>query len=117
MCCARRARRHGVHAIGWTPLHFAAFGGNLAAVRLLLDHGAAIEQPAANKFANTPLHVALLTAARPRSRSPCGTSIRKPPRCCGSSARRAESWLTPRSRRTDQLHRADLRGRAVGKDV
>jgi hypothetical protein len=50
-----------VHASGWTVLHFAAFGGNVGAVRLLLDHGAAIEQLAANKFANTPLHVALLT--------------------------------------------------------
>jgi ankyrin repeat protein len=50
-----------VHEIGWTVLHFAAFGGNASAVRLLLDHGAAIELRAANKFANTPLHVALLT--------------------------------------------------------
>jgi ankyrin repeat protein len=46
---------------GWTLLHFAAFGGNVRAVRLLLDHGAAIEERADNKFANTPLHVALLT--------------------------------------------------------
>jgi ankyrin repeat protein len=53
-----------VHAIGWTPLHFAAFGGNTGAVRLLLDHGAAIEQLAVNKFANTPLLVALLTGDR-----------------------------------------------------
>lgn len=53
-----------VHAIGWTLLHFAAFGGNVGAVRLLLDHGAAIEQLATNKFANTPLHVALLTGDR-----------------------------------------------------
>jgi hypothetical protein len=53
-----------VHAIGWTPLHFAAFGGNTGAVRVLLDHSAAIEQLAANKFANTPLLVALLTGDR-----------------------------------------------------
>jgi len=50
-----------LHPIGWTVLHYAAFGGNAAAVRLLLDHGAALEQVAANKFGNTPLHVALLT--------------------------------------------------------
>jgi ankyrin repeat protein len=53
-----------VHPIGWTALDFAAFGGNPGAVRLLLDRGAAIEQRARNKFANTPLHVALLTGDR-----------------------------------------------------
>jgi ankyrin repeat protein len=50
--------------LGWTLLHFAAFGGNTAAVRVLLDHGAALEKPAENKFANTPLLVALLTGDR-----------------------------------------------------
>jgi ankyrin repeat protein len=53
-----------MHPLGWTVLHFAAFGGNAGAVRLLLDRGAAIELRAANKFANTPLHVALLTGDR-----------------------------------------------------
>jgi uncharacterized protein len=50
-----------VSPIGWTPLHFATYGGNTAAVKVLLDHGAAIDAVAANEFANTPLQVSLLT--------------------------------------------------------
>ena len=47
--------------LGWTPLHMAAFAGNVENVRLLLDRGANIEARAKNKFRNTPLQVALLT--------------------------------------------------------
>jgi len=49
------------HAIGWTALHFAAFGGQPAVAEALLSHGAEIDAPARNKFANTPLQVGLLT--------------------------------------------------------
>jgi ankyrin repeat protein len=50
-----------VHAKGWTALHFAAFGGQPRVVEILLAHGADINRPAANRFANAPLQVALLT--------------------------------------------------------
>jgi hypothetical protein len=50
-----------VHEIGWTPLHFAAFGGQPRVVEVLLAHGAEINRAAANEFANSPLQVALLT--------------------------------------------------------
>lgn len=50
-----------VHAIGWTPLHFAAFGGNARAADILLSRGAAVDVRAKNKLENTPLQVALLT--------------------------------------------------------
>src|SRR5204863_4283783 len=32
-----------VHRMGWTPLHFASFSGQVAAAKLLLDAGADIE--------------------------------------------------------------------------
>lgn len=51
-----------VHAVGWAPLHFAAFGGQSVTVTALLAHGADIDARARNKIANTPLQVALLTA-------------------------------------------------------
>jgi ankyrin repeat protein len=50
-----------VHDLGWTPLHFAAFGGQPRVVELLLSHGAAVDAVARNRFANTPLLVGLLT--------------------------------------------------------
>lgn len=50
-----------VHAIGWTPLHFAAFGGQPRVAETLLAHGADVDARATNEFANTPLQVALLT--------------------------------------------------------
>jgi ankyrin repeat protein len=50
-----------VHESGWTPLHFAAFGGEPRVVELLLAHGAEIDAVAKNQFANTPLLVSLLT--------------------------------------------------------
>lgn len=48
------------HPFGWTPLHFAAFGGSLDAVKLLLDKGAALDPRSHNRFHNTPLQTALL---------------------------------------------------------
>jgi hypothetical protein len=53
-----------VHDNGWTPLHFASFGGQTQVVEFLLAHGADIDAIARNKFANTPLQVALLTRQR-----------------------------------------------------
>lgn len=51
----------GWHSLGWTALHFAAFGGNLPAIKLLLDQRAAVNVRARNRFGNTPLQAALLT--------------------------------------------------------
>ena len=48
-------------SFGWTPLHFAAYAGNLEVVKLLLDRGADIDRRANTKFRNTPLQVSLLT--------------------------------------------------------
>jgi ankyrin repeat protein len=48
------------HPIGLSALHFAAFSGDVAVTRLLLDSGAQIEVRARNRFMNTPLQVALL---------------------------------------------------------
>jgi len=46
---------------GWSPLHLAAFVGNVDNVKLLLDRGADIRLRAKTKFHNTPLLIALLT--------------------------------------------------------
>jgi ankyrin repeat protein len=43
---------------GWTPLHLAAFFGQLEAARLLLDAGADVNAVSQNSLANTPLHAA-----------------------------------------------------------
>jgi ankyrin repeat protein len=43
---------------GWTPLHLAAFFGNLDAARVLLDAGADVHAVSRNGLANTPLHAA-----------------------------------------------------------
>jgi uncharacterized protein len=43
---------------GWTPLHLAAFFGQIGAVRLLLDSGADVNAVSQNSLANTPLHAA-----------------------------------------------------------
>jgi uncharacterized protein len=50
-----------VHALGWVPLHFAAFGGQPRVAELLLARGADPNVRAKNKFDNTPLQVGLLT--------------------------------------------------------
>jgi uncharacterized protein len=51
----------GWHSLGWTGLHFAAFGGNVPAIKLLLERGAAVNARARNRFSNSPLQAALLT--------------------------------------------------------
>ena len=43
---------------GWTPLHLAAFFGQLDAVRILLDRGADLRAISRNSMKNTPLHAA-----------------------------------------------------------
>ena len=43
---------------GWTPLHLAAFFGQLDAVRILLDSGADLRAVSRNSMKNTPLHAA-----------------------------------------------------------
>lgn len=43
---------------GWTPLHLAAFFGQLDAARVLLDAGADVEAVSHNGMQNTPLHAA-----------------------------------------------------------
>jgi len=48
------------HPMGWSALHFGAFSGSAAVVRLLLDRGAPLEARAKTPFRNTPLQVALL---------------------------------------------------------
>jgi ankyrin repeat protein len=50
--------------IGWTPLHFAGFGGKLDAVKLLLERGAVLDARATNVFRNTPLQTASLCGER-----------------------------------------------------
>jgi ankyrin repeat protein len=45
-----------VNRAGWTPLHYAASGGDLTAVKLLLDRGAELDARAPN--GNTPLMMA-----------------------------------------------------------
>jgi len=46
---------------GWTLLHMAAFGGNVANTELLIRKNGAIEARAGSKFRNTPLQAALLS--------------------------------------------------------
>jgi ankyrin repeat protein len=53
------ARNVGRHAYdGWTPLHLAAFFGQIDAARLLLEAGADVNAVSQNSLANTPLHAA-----------------------------------------------------------
>jgi len=54
---AVRAATH----FGWSALHVAAFAGNVATARVLIDAGADIHLRAKTRFRNTPLQVALLT--------------------------------------------------------
>ncbi|HEX3581484.1 MAG TPA: ankyrin repeat domain-containing protein [Thermoanaerobaculia bacterium] len=46
---------------GWTPLHIAAFAGNVGTAELLIDRGADVNSRANSKFRNTPLQTALLS--------------------------------------------------------
>lgn len=46
---------------GWTPLHIAAFAGNVGTSEVLLAHGAEVNVRAESKFRNTPLQTAMLT--------------------------------------------------------
>jgi hypothetical protein len=48
------------HPSGLSALHFAAFSGDVAVTKLLLDSGAQIDARARNHQFNTPLQVALL---------------------------------------------------------
>lgn len=48
-------------ASGWTPLHFAAFSGNLDCVRLLLENGADVHRRATRSSKITPLVSAMFT--------------------------------------------------------
>ena len=43
---------------GWTPLHLAAFFGNIDAARLLLNKGAQVNARSTNPMENLPLHAA-----------------------------------------------------------
>jgi ankyrin repeat protein len=43
---------------GWTPLHLAAFFGQLEAAKVLLDAGANVRAVSSNSLKNTPLHAA-----------------------------------------------------------
>ena len=43
---------------GWTPLHLAAFFGQLEAARQLLNAGADVHAVSRNSLQNTPLHAA-----------------------------------------------------------
>jgi len=47
--------------VGWTALHFAAFGGQVDVLELLLKHGADVDVRAKTKFDNTPLQAGALT--------------------------------------------------------
>lgn len=50
------ARGAAINRSGWTPLHYAASGTSVPAVKLLLEQGALIDAPAPN--GNTPLMMA-----------------------------------------------------------
>lgn len=50
------ARGAAVNKTGWTPLHYAATGGNVKIIRLLLEHGAKLEARSPN--GTTPLMMA-----------------------------------------------------------
>ncbi len=56
VCQQLIARDADVNKPGWTPLHYAATGGHLAVMRLLLDHHAYID--AASPNGSTPLMMA-----------------------------------------------------------
>ncbi|HEX7687893.1 MAG TPA: ankyrin repeat domain-containing protein [Burkholderiaceae bacterium] len=57
-CAALLARGAAVNKAGWSPLHYAATGGNAAIVRMLVAKGAAIEARSPN--GTTPLMMAAM---------------------------------------------------------
>ena len=58
---ADAAAVRALNATGWSALHVAAFAGNVATAKVLLDAGADVHLRAKTRFRNTPLQVALLT--------------------------------------------------------
>jgi ankyrin repeat protein len=58
LCSQLIARDADVNKTGWTPLHYAASGGNAKVIQLLLDHFAYID--AASPNGTTPLMMAAL---------------------------------------------------------
>jgi ankyrin repeat protein len=58
LCRQLIARDADVNKTGWTPLHYAASGGNAKVVRLLLEHFAYIDAESPN--GSTPLMMAAL---------------------------------------------------------
>jgi len=55
------SRVHQVAPSDWTPVHFAAFSGNVACVRLLIEMGADIHRRAMRSSKITPLQSAMFT--------------------------------------------------------
>jgi ankyrin repeat protein len=51
-------------ADGWTPLHLAAFFGNIACARTLVDRGADVNARSRSAMQNMPLHAATATRSR-----------------------------------------------------
>lgn len=81
---------------GWTPLHLAAFFGNVDAVILLIDHDAPLDALSTNATRNTPLHAAFAGANNP-------TIIRRLVFAGADVQSRAANHVTP-------LHLAASRG-------
>jgi ankyrin repeat protein len=104
----------GWHSIGWTGLHFAAFGGNVPAMKLLLENGGAVNARARNRFSNSPLQAALLTgqydAARLLIEHDADVNMRQ----AGGFAALHEAALSGRKDLVDLLleHGAEIAARA-----